>query len=59
MKLTAHRVAALTLPEGKSDKIFFDDDIAGFGIRLRQGGGKRVWLFQYKIAGESKRVWVG
>ena len=42
MEFTKEAIAALTLPIGKSDLIQFDDDIPGFGIRLR-AGGKRVW----------------
>lgn len=59
MKLTANEVAKIELPAGKSDAIFFDDDISGFGIRLRQGGGKPVWLFQYKIGGRTRRMTFG
>ena len=38
MKLTSKTAAALTLPAGKSEVIVFDDDIPGFGVRLRAGG---------------------
>ena len=31
---------ALALPEGKSEQIVFDDDLAGFGMRLRAGGSR-------------------
>jgi hypothetical protein len=34
MKLTKHTVGALAL-DGKTDAIFFDDQVPGFGIRLR------------------------
>ena len=47
MKLTAKAVAGLQLPPGKTDVIYFDDEISGFGFRLRLGaGGKllRSWI---------------
>jgi len=36
MKFTQKAVAALTLPEGKSEDIVFDEDVLGFGVRLRR-----------------------
>ena len=38
--------------------IVFDDDLPGFGLRIR-AGGKRVWIFQYKIGSQSRRVTLG
>jgi integrase len=58
MKLTQKTVAALTLPKGASEKIWFDDDLAGFGIRLRDGGSRR-FIFQYKLGTKQRRVAVG
>jgi integrase len=55
MRLTDSTVAALTVPEGKSEILAFDDDFAGFGIRVRKGGSKR-YVFQYKINGTNRRV---
>ena len=48
MKLTQPTVNSLTLPLGKSDAIFFDDEVPGLGLRIR-GGDKRSWIFQYGI----------
>ena len=53
MKLTQKTVAALALLDGKSEAIFFDDDLPGFGVRIRVGGA-RTWVFQYKLG--SHRV---
>ena len=60
MKLTA--TASLQLPAGKSDAIYFDDNMPGFGYRLRLGAGGRVmrsWVVQYKHAGTSRRLLLG
>jgi integrase len=63
MKLTAANVAALALPDGKNDIIYFDETMAGFGYRLRRShdGSKmlRSWIVQYKRAGASRRVLLG
>jgi len=37
LKLTDRSIAALTLPEGETDLVVFDDAMPGFGIRLRPG----------------------
>src|SRR5262249_34890302 len=38
--------------------IIFDDDIKGFGIRLR-AGGKKTWIVQYRIGNKQRRVTLG
>jgi integrase len=58
MKLTQKAVVALALPKGTSEKIWFDDDLAGFGIRMRQGGSKG-FVFQYKQGTKQRRMSVG
>jgi hypothetical protein len=59
MKLTKATISALTLPPGKQDAIFFDEELRGFGVRLRSGG-KRVWLVQYQLGGhQQRRVTIG
>jgi integrase len=58
MKLTVKETAALKLPHGKTDQLFWDDEIPGFGLRLREGGS-RHWVFQYKIGSKHRRVTFG
>lgn len=58
MKLTKAAVARLALPHGKRDAIWFDDDLSGFGIRLR-AGGKRTWIIQYRVGSKQRRVQLG
>ena len=61
MKLTAKNVGALTLGD-KHDMIVFDEDLAGFGYRMRLGAGgkvKRSWIAQYRRAGATRRVLLG
>ena len=58
MKLTQANAERLTLPVGARDKIFFDDDLPGFGLRLRDGG-KRSWIAQYRVGAKQRRVSIG
>jgi hypothetical protein len=47
MKLTKVNIARVTVPRGKSETIEFDDDVPGFGLRVRVGGSA-TWIFQYR-----------
>jgi integrase len=61
MKLDAKSVAALDLG-GKTDLIVFDDELKGFGYRLRSAAGCKVlrsWLVQYRRAGATRRLLLG
>jgi integrase len=58
MKLTAATVRALVLPEGVKDRIYFDDELARFGVRLRAGGSAR-WIVQYAVGRRERRVVLG
>lgn len=58
MKLTQAAVDRIKLPAGKSEAIFFDDDMAGFGLRVREGGS-RNWIVQYKIGPKHRRLTIG
>jgi integrase len=58
VKLTAHSVDGLKLAPSEADRIWFDDAIPGFGLRVR-GTGSRSWIFQYKVAGKTRRLVIG
>jgi integrase len=53
MKLTAKALANHKAPD-KSDYIVFDDEIAGFGLRHRDG--RQSWIFQYAIGAGAGRI---
>jgi integrase len=62
MKLDAKTVAALMLPDGKNDVMYFDSELPRFGYRLRRSGDKvlRSWVIQYRNkAGASRRLLLG
>jgi len=58
MKLNATSLRSLTLPRGKKDHIAWDDDIPGFGVRLREGGSAG-FVFQYQIGAKQRRMSLG
>jgi integrase len=58
MKLTDTRLAGLKLDRGDTDKIFFDDEIPGFGVRVREGGSRK-FVLHYRIGGAQRRLTVG
>src|SRR4051812_12176239 len=58
MKLTRANITKLVLPTDKSEALFWDDDIHGFGLRIREGGS-RVFVFQYKHGNRTRRITLG
>jgi integrase len=58
VRLTDKTLVTLSLPSGKAEHKFFDDDIPGFGLRLRAGGAAR-WIFQYNIGPRTRRMTLG
>jgi integrase len=59
MKLTIKTIGTLKLPEGQSECEVYDDEISGFGIRIR-GSGKQKFVFRYRNAsGKNQRVTIG
>lgn len=58
MKLTTMTVRSASLPAGKSEAIFFDDSVPGFGLRVREGGS-RSFVFQYKVGAKQRRIALG
>ena len=58
MKLNQKTITALDLPKGKAETIIFDEDLAGFGLRIR-AGGKRTWIYQFKVGNQHRRMTLG
>jgi integrase len=64
LKLNQRTVAGLELPRGKNEVFFWDDDLAGFGLRLRRrtvgGPVRRTWVVQYRArGGRGRRLKIG
>ena len=58
MKLNKATFKTPSLPAGIKDKVFFDDDLPGFGLRIR-AGGKRTWVVQYRVGAKQRRMTLG
>ncbi|MCW6509688.1 tyrosine-type recombinase/integrase [Lichenifustis flavocetrariae] len=58
MRLTKANIAKYVLPAGKAEALLFDDDLPGFGLRVR-AGGKRVFCVQFRIGSKQRRVTLG
>src|SRR5215469_3724094 len=58
MKLSKTNVAKITVPPGKTEVIEFDDDIPGWGLRVR-AGGSATWIFQYRQGRKQRRMSLG
>ena len=58
MQLTTATIKTLTLPAGVSEKTYFDDEVPGFGLRLRAGGAAR-FVVQYDIGPKTRRMTLG
>jgi len=58
MKLSQRNVVGLTLPDGERDKNFWDDELKGFGFRLRSNG-RGSWIVQYRFKGRQRKRKIG
>jgi Arm DNA-binding domain len=59
MKLTQTNIHRLcVLSAGERDKIFFDDEVSGFGLRVREGGSRK-WVVHYRQGGIQRRHTIG
>jgi integrase len=59
MKLTQTDILRLcVLVTGERDKIFFDDEVSGFGLRVREGGSRK-WVVHYRQGGIRRRHTIG
>jgi integrase len=58
MKFAQKTLATIELPAGKREVILFDDDLPGFGLRIRAGGA-RTWVYQFKIGNQHRRLTLG
>ena len=54
IKLTCATINGIKLPHGKKDAIIFDENLAGFGLRVR-AGGSRNWIVQYELSSHQQR----
>jgi integrase len=60
MKITTSTIGRKELapPAGRTEAIHFDDEIPGFGLRIREAGS-RSFIFQYKLGQKHRRMALG
>jgi hypothetical protein len=58
MKLTQRLVDSIALPADRIEAIHYDDDLPGFGLRLR-AGGSRTFVVAYKLGAKHRRMTLG
>jgi integrase len=58
MKLTASNVKSLTVPRGRTEAVYFDDEVKGFGVRVKPSGA-RSYIMAWKVGGEHRRITIG
>jgi integrase len=58
VRLTDKTTARLRLEQGQTDRVWWDEDISGFGIRVRDGGS-RTWIYRYRIGSKQRSVILG
>lgn len=61
MKITKRSVEALSVPSGESRKIYWDDQLKGFGVAV-MASGARSYVFQYRMGGRAampQRITIG
>ena len=61
MRLTKGTVSGLKLPQGTSEKIYWDAELKGFGFRLRRDSGRlsRTYVVQYRTKDRQRRSTLG
>ena len=58
MKLVDENLHRCILPEGKAETTYADEDLPGFGIRVRRDVKSRVrrkWFYQYRSRSDGKQ----
>ncbi len=58
MKLGKREIDVLTCPEGRKDRLVFDDELPGFALRVTRDGTK-TFIFQYRRGAAVRRLRLG
>jgi integrase len=60
MRLTATVARTEALAKGETDRIVWDEKLAGFGLRIRKGanGLRKLWIVQYRDALRKTRRYI-
>jgi integrase len=58
MKLTKAAIAGLACPPGKTEALYWDDDVPGLAVRAL-ATGKASWVFQYRLGQKQGKITLG
>jgi integrase len=58
VKLSGRTIDTIQVVAGNAEIIVYDDEIPGFGVRVR-AGGSRNFVFTYRFGGKNKRMTLG
>jgi integrase len=58
VKLTNAAIKSIKLPPSVKDRVYFDERLPGFGLRVR-ASGTHSWMVQYDFAGKTERLVLG
>src|SRR4051794_17307281 len=58
MKFTQTSIAKLKIDNGKDEQIFLDDELSGFGLRIR-AAGSRKYVVHYRLGDRRCRHTIG
>jgi len=58
MLLAAKSIDTLKLQAGKSDQTFWDDELTGFGLRVRDNGSRK-FVFRYRVGSKQQFIVLG
>jgi integrase len=58
MKLIATTIRDLTAVPAAFDKVYFDERLPGFGLRVRKSGS-HTWMIKYTFGGQVRRMVLG
>jgi integrase len=57
-RLTDKRVRDLPPPASGGNKVYYDEDVRGLGVRVTSAGA-RSWVFNYRASGVERRLTIG
>lgn len=58
MRLTAKTIDGVHVPSGKDEHFAWDDELPGFGLRVRSGGS-RIFVLKYRVGDKQRRMTLG
>jgi integrase len=58
-KITPDLQAQIAVPNGPTDVLIFDDELAGFFLRIARKTGRSTYGADYRVAGKRRRIKLG